>query len=66
MPEDEYNPLKELVLDPKLDVVRALADLCHTDRIPLATSLLRIFRSVGCRLCFETMITVFPFTNVAF
>lgn len=44
MPEDEYNPLKDLILDSKLDVVRSLADLCHSDRIPLATSLLRIFR----------------------
>lgn len=44
MPEDEYSPLKELLLDPKLEVVRALADLCHADRTPLATSLLRIFR----------------------
>ena len=44
MPEEEYSPLKVLVLDPKLDVVRALSDLCHADRVPLATSLLRIFR----------------------
>ena len=44
MPEDEYNPLKDLILDSKLEVVRALADMCHSDRIPLATSLLRIFR----------------------
>ena len=44
MPEEEYSPLKELVLDTKLDVVRAMSDLCHSDRIPLATSLLRIFR----------------------
>ena len=32
MPEDEYSPLKELVLDSKLEVVRALSDLCHSDR----------------------------------
>ncbi len=44
MPEEEYSPLKELLLDSKLDVVRALADLCHSDRNPLATSLLRVFR----------------------
>ena len=44
MPEDEYSPLKELILDPRLDVVRSLSDLCHSDRIPLASSLLRIFR----------------------
>ena len=45
MPEDEYSPLKVLVLDPKLEVVRALADMCHSERMPLATSLLRIFRN---------------------
>ena len=44
MPEEEYSPLKELLLDSKLEVVRALADLCHSDRNPLATSLLRVFR----------------------
>jgi len=44
MPEEEYSPLKELVLYPRLDVVVTLADICHTDRLPLATSLLRIFR----------------------
>ncbi|TRY67220.1 hypothetical protein TCAL_09809 [Tigriopus californicus] len=44
MPEEEYSPLKDLVLDSKLEVVRALADICHSDRTPLASSLLRIFR----------------------
>ena len=44
MPQDEYSPLKELVLFPRLDVVVTLADICHTDRVPLASSLLRIFR----------------------
>ena len=44
MPQEEYNPLKELVLFPRLDVVVTLADICHTDRLPLACSLLRIFR----------------------
>jgi Ras GTPase-activating protein 1 len=44
MPVEEYSPLKVLVLDSKLEVVRALADLCHTDRNPLAAALLRIFR----------------------
>ena len=44
MPEEEYSPLKVLLLDNKLEGVRALADLCHSDRMPLATSLLRIFR----------------------
>lgn len=36
----------ELLLDPHLEAVRALADLCHLDRVPLATSLLRVFRCV--------------------
>ena len=44
MPEEEYSPLKVLILDAKLDVVRAMADICHSDRVTLATSLLRIFR----------------------
>merc|ERR1712223_1504824 len=44
MPEEEYSPLKVLLLDNKLEGVRALADLCHSDRMQLATALLRIFR----------------------
>ncbi|KAG8224112.1 hypothetical protein J437_LFUL001806 [Ladona fulva] len=44
MPQEEYSPMQQLVLDPSLEVVRALADICHLDRIPLANSLLRIFR----------------------
>jgi Ras GTPase-activating protein 1 len=44
MPLDEYSPLKELVLNPRLEVVCTLADICHQDRLALATSLLRIFR----------------------
>jgi len=44
MPEEEYSPLKTLLLDNKLEGVCALADLCHADRTPLANSLLRIFR----------------------
>ena len=44
MPAEEYSPLKELILDSQLEVVRALADLCHSDRLQLATALLRIFR----------------------
>lgn len=44
MPPEEYSPLQELLLDPELHVVRALADVCHLDRVPLANSLLRIFR----------------------
>lgn len=37
--------MQQLILDPSLEAVRALADFCHLDRMPLATSLLRIFRS---------------------
>jgi Ras GTPase-activating protein 1 len=44
MPQEEYSPMQQLVLDPSLEVVRALADICHLDRVPLANSLLRIFR----------------------
>ena len=44
MPREEYSPIQELILDPSLEVVRALADVCHLARIPLANSLLRIFR----------------------
>ncbi|KAJ8680102.1 hypothetical protein QAD02_015889 [Eretmocerus hayati] len=44
MPPEEYSPLQQLLLDPELQVVKALADVCHLDRVPLATSLLRIFR----------------------
>ena len=44
MPAEEYSPLKELILDSNLEVVRALAELCHSDRVQLATALLRIFR----------------------
>jgi len=44
MPQDEYSPLKELILNPAMESVVSLADICHTDRLPLASSLLRIFR----------------------
>lgn len=44
MPSDEYSPLKELLLEPEFHPVKALAELCHNDRIQLATSLLRVFR----------------------
>ncbi|KAF7989817.1 hypothetical protein HCN44_008491 [Aphidius gifuensis] len=44
MPPEEYSPLQQLLLDPELHVVRALADVCHLDRVPLANSLLRIFK----------------------
>lgn len=45
MPCEEYSSLKELLLDPSLEAVQALADVSHRDRNPLATSLLRIFRN---------------------
>lgn len=44
MPADEYSPLQELFLENEFHSVRALADLCHSNRVPLATSLLKIFR----------------------
>lgn len=44
MPCEEYSPLQELLLEPELHCVKALAELCHTNRIPLATALLKIFR----------------------
>lgn len=44
MPVEEYSSLKELILDRHLESVLALADVCHHDRTPLATTLLRIFR----------------------
>lgn len=37
MPREEYNPLRQLLLEPGLPAVRALAELCRTDRQPLAT-----------------------------
>uniref|UniRef100_T1JFR2 Ras GTPase-activating protein 1 n=1 Tax=Strigamia maritima TaxID=126957 RepID=T1JFR2_STRMM len=44
MPLEEYNSLKELLLDRRMDALCALADVCHHDRTPLATTLLRVFR----------------------
>lgn len=44
MPCDEYSPLQQLLLEPELTSVKALSELCHNDRAPLATSLLRIFK----------------------
>ncbi|XP_055694825.1 ras GTPase-activating protein 1 [Lutzomyia longipalpis] len=44
MPCEEYSPLQQLLLEPELSSVKALAELCHNDRVPLATSLLRVFR----------------------
>lgn len=47
MPAEEYSPLQQLFLEPGLAAVRTLAELCHADRAPLATSLLRVFRAEG-------------------
>ncbi|XP_063368030.1 ras GTPase-activating protein 1 [Cydia amplana] len=47
MPREEYNPLRQLLLEPGLPAVKALADLCRTDRQPLATSLLHSFTECG-------------------
>lgn len=44
MPCEEYSPLQQLLLEPELYAVKALAELCHNDRVPLATALLRVFR----------------------
>lgn len=44
MPAEEYSPLQELLLENEFHSVKALADLCHSNRIPLASSLLKIFR----------------------
>lgn len=47
MPGEEYSPLQQLLLEPGLAAVKTLAELCHADRAPLATSLLRVFRAEG-------------------
>ncbi|KAL0821021.1 hypothetical protein ABMA28_005670 [Loxostege sticticalis] len=47
MPREEYNPLRQLLLEPGLPAVKALADLCRTDRQPLATSILHAFTECG-------------------
>ncbi|XP_059056111.1 ras GTPase-activating protein 1 [Achroia grisella] len=47
MPREEYNPLRQLLLEPGLPAVKALADLCRTDRQPLATSILHAFAECG-------------------
>lgn len=43
MPREEYNPLRQLLLEPELPAVKALADLCRADRQPLATCKLFLF-----------------------
>lgn len=47
MPAEEYSPLQQLLLEPGLTSVKTLAEICHADRAPLATALLRVFRSEG-------------------
>lgn len=37
MPAEEYSPLQQMLLESGLTAVKALADLCHNDRVPLAT-----------------------------
>ncbi|CAO1437957.1 unnamed protein product [Diamesa tonsa] len=44
MPYEEYSPLQELLLEQELHSVKALAELCHSNRVALATALLKIFR----------------------
>lgn len=44
MPLAEYTAFKELVVDEELHLVSVLADLCHKDRTPLASAVLRVFR----------------------
>lgn len=44
MPCEEYSPLQQLLLEPELYAVKALAELCHNNRVPLATALLRVFK----------------------
>lgn len=47
MPAEEYSPLQQLLLESGLTSVKTLAEICHADRAPLATSLLRVFRAEG-------------------
>lgn len=58
--------IPELLLDPHLEAVRALADLCHLDRVPLATSLLRVFRLGRVLLSFVNAISVSILSNSYF
>lgn len=44
MPLAEYTAFKELVVEEELELVSVLADLCHKDRTPLASAVLRVFR----------------------
>ncbi|CAH1105565.1 unnamed protein product [Psylliodes chrysocephalus] len=47
MPAEEYSPLQQLLLEPGLTSVKTLAEISHSDRAPLATALLRVFRAEG-------------------
>ncbi|XP_017781849.1 PREDICTED: ras GTPase-activating protein 1 isoform X2 [Nicrophorus vespilloides] len=47
MPGEEYSPLQQLLLEHGLASVKTLAEICHSDRAPLATALLRVFRAEG-------------------
>lgn len=47
MPAEEYSPLQQLLLENGLTAVKTLAEICHADRPPLATALLRVFRAEG-------------------
>ncbi|XP_056643425.1 ras GTPase-activating protein 1 [Diorhabda sublineata] len=47
MPAEEYSPLQQLLIEPGLTSVKTLAEICHSDRAPLATALLRVFRAEG-------------------
>ncbi|XP_048484401.1 ras GTPase-activating protein 1 isoform X2 [Plutella xylostella] len=47
MPREEYSPLRQLLLEPGLPAVRALAELCRADRQPAATALLHAFTECG-------------------
>ncbi|KAI5651600.1 SH2 domain-containing protein [Phthorimaea operculella] len=47
MPREEYNPLRQLLLEPGIPAVKALSELCRTDRQPLATSVLHAFTECG-------------------
>lgn len=47
MPGEEYSPLQQLLLETDLVSVKTLAEICHTDRQPLAVALLSVFRAEG-------------------
>lgn len=63
MPPEEYSPLQQLLLDPDLHVVKALADVCHLDRVPLANSLLRIFRYIQTFFSYVTSYLIYLYID---